>query len=264
MMASSTDKSLPVGFSICNLLNPSQRQNDLIQESKEKTENSINKPESPDCSQSTSPSTPESTFDPLQSMTAGLQLPLIGNMSNNSQMLMLAAATANNNHQNPLLQLNSNNNNPYGAFSNPNWQNAVNYVTMAMQAQQQIGSSGIPMVNAWDPRFPWLNPYMHKSSQKRKGGQIRFTNEQTDALEHKFDNHKYLSPQERKKLAKSLSLSERQVKTWFQNRRAKWRRIRKDGEDEDEIINGISTARNMTQYEVNSHTSYHQNYGNGI
>ncbi|KAK6032263.1 homeobox domain protein [Ostertagia ostertagi] len=52
---------------------------------------------------------------------------------------------------------------------------------------------------------------MQKTQQKRKGGQIRFTNEQTDALENKFDNHKYLSPQERKKLAKSLSLSERQV-----------------------------------------------------
>ncbi|KAK6765395.1 hypothetical protein RB195_025354 [Necator americanus] len=63
----------------------------------------------------------------------------------------------------------------------------------------------------WDPCISWLYPYMQKTQQKRKGGQIRFTNEQTDALEHKFDSHKYLSPQERKKLAKSLSLSERQV-----------------------------------------------------
>lgn len=34
---------------------------------------------------------------------------------------------------------------------------------------------------------------------------------QTDALEQKFDAHKYLSPQDRKKLAKVLSLSERQA-----------------------------------------------------
>ncbi|CAO4382857.1 unnamed protein product [Caenorhabditis nigoni] len=103
-----------------------------------------------------------------------------------------------------------------------------------------------PIGNMWDPRISWLYPYMNKSPQKRKGGQIRFTNEQTDALEHKFDSHKYLSPQERKKLAKSLSLSERQVKTWFQNRRAKWRRVRKDGEDEDEMPNGAS-ARSLGQ-----------------
>lgn len=67
------------------------------------------------------------------------------------------------------------------------------------------------MLLGWDPRLPWLYPYLQKTQQKRKGGQIRFTNEQTDALEQKFDSHKYLSPQERKKLAKSLSLSERQV-----------------------------------------------------
>ncbi|EGT43921.1 hypothetical protein CAEBREN_29205 [Caenorhabditis brenneri] len=113
------------------------------------------------------------------------------------------------------------------------------------------------MSNMWDPRLTWLYPYMSKSPQKRKGGQIRFTNEQTDALEHKFDSNKYLSPQERKKLAKSLSLSERQVKTWFQNRRAKWRRVRKDGEDEDEMPNGAS-ARSLGQLEM-SNPYYHNN-----
>jgi homeobox protein HEX len=66
-------------------------------------------------------------------------------------------------------------------------------------------------IAGWDPRLPWLYPYLQKTQQKRKGGQIRFTNEQTDSLEQKFDSHKYLSPQERKKLAKSLGLSERQV-----------------------------------------------------
>ncbi|KJH40350.1 homeobox domain protein [Dictyocaulus viviparus] len=63
----------------------------------------------------------------------------------------------------------------------------------------------------WDPCMSWLYPYLQKTQQKRKGGQIRFTNEQTDALEKKFYSHKYLNPQERKKLAKSLCLSERQV-----------------------------------------------------
>ena len=84
----------------------------------------------------------------------------------------------------------------------------------------------------WDPRLPWLYPYLQKAAQKRKGGQIRFSNDQTHSLERKFETQKYLSPQERKKLAKTLHLSERQVKTWFQNRRAKWRRIRKDGDEE--------------------------------
>ncbi|XP_023935222.2 hematopoietically-expressed homeobox protein hhex-like [Bicyclus anynana] len=59
---------------------------------------------------------------------------------------------------------------------------------------------------------------------RRKGGQVRFSAAQTGALERRFNASKYLSPDERRALAASLRLSDRQVKTWFQNRRAKWRR----------------------------------------
>ncbi|GMT05853.1 hypothetical protein PENTCL1PPCAC_28027, partial [Pristionchus entomophagus] len=103
-------------------------------------------------------------------------------------------------------------------------------------AQLPGGGPLIPGGLPWEASLPaWYMPFPTKSSShRRKGGQIRFTNEQTDALEQKFDNHKYLSPQDRKKLAKVLSLSERQVKTWFQNRRAKWRRTGKEGDEEDQ------------------------------
>lgn len=57
----------------------------------------------------------------------------------------------------------------------------------------------------------WWGPIMQRPLHKRKGGQVRFSNEQTIDLEKKFDNQKYLSPQERKKLAKKLELTERQV-----------------------------------------------------
>ncbi|XP_067286287.1 hematopoietically-expressed homeobox protein hhex [Pseudorasbora parva] len=85
-------------------------------------------------------------------------------------------------------------------------------------------------------------PFIQRPLHKRKGGQVRFSNDQTIELEKKFETQKYLSPPERKRLAKMLQLSERQVKTWFQNRRAKWRRLkqenpasgRRDAEDSGE------------------------------
>ncbi|XP_045454567.1 hematopoietically-expressed homeobox protein hhex-like [Melitaea cinxia] len=66
---------------------------------------------------------------------------------------------------------------------------------------------------------------------RRKGGQVRFSAAQTGALERRFGASKYLSPDERRALAVSLRLSDRQVKTWFQNRRAKWRRTTPESAD---------------------------------
>uniref|UniRef100_A0AAF5PJ89 Homeobox domain-containing protein n=2 Tax=Wuchereria bancrofti TaxID=6293 RepID=A0AAF5PJ89_WUCBA len=145
------------------------------------------------------------------------------------------------------------------SFSFPEWYQAVNYVNMTSQhLGHQIShtnSEHYPVIIEWGPQLPWLQPYMQKSQLKRKGGQIRFTNEQTDALEQKFGNHKYLSSQERKKLARSLQLSERQVKTWFQNRRAKWRRIRKD-EEEEIRLDIIHPVPQLVPYAHQQHHSF--------
>ncbi|KAH9487647.1 hypothetical protein Btru_070246 [Bulinus truncatus] len=99
---------------------------------------------------------------------------------------------------------------------------------------------------------PWhiWNPFLQRPLHKRKGGQVRFSNDQTVELEKKFEGHKYLSPPERKKLAKSLQLTERQVKTWFQNRRAKWRRLKQESpsvesssqnDQEDKVFSSFSS-----------------------
>lgn len=66
-----------------------------------------------------------------------------------------------------------------------------------------------------------------KSSQsagKPRRARTAFTYEQLVALENKFKTTRYLSVCERLNLALSLSLTETQVKIWFQNRRTKWKK----------------------------------------
>ncbi|XP_017353360.1 NK1 transcription factor-related protein 2 [Cebus imitator] len=59
---------------------------------------------------------------------------------------------------------------------------------------------------------------------KPRRARTAFTYEQLVALENKFRATRYLSVCERLNLALSLSLTETQVKIWFQNRRTKWKK----------------------------------------
>lgn len=63
----------------------------------------------------------------------------------------------------------------------------------------------------------------HGSARPRRA-RTAFTYEQLVALESKFRATRYLSVCERLNLALALSLTETQVKIWFQNRRTKWKK----------------------------------------
>ncbi|KAF6023033.1 hypothetical protein EB796_018675 [Bugula neritina] len=59
-----------------------------------------------------------------------------------------------------------------------------------------------------------------KYSRRRKARTV-FSDKQLEGLEKKFKTQRYLSTPERIELANQLTLSDTQVKTWFQNRRMK-------------------------------------------
>ncbi|XP_058814037.1 hematopoietically-expressed homeobox protein Hhex [Topomyia yanbarensis] len=100
----------------------------------------------------------------------------------------------------------------------------------------------------YPPHYSYLLP---PCGSKRKGGQVRFTPQQTQSLERRFSNHKYLSPEDRRHLAVQLKLSDRQVKTWFQNRRAKWRRANNGGHTSDSPVDlGADANKNENHTSV--------------
>lgn len=63
--------------------------------------------------------------------------------------------------------------------------------------------------------------YLISKARRRR---TAFTSSQLKSLEQKFRDKKYLTISERNNLAASLRLTDTQVKTWFQNRRTKWKK----------------------------------------
>nr|XP_046209731.1 T-cell leukemia homeobox protein 1-like isoform X2 [Oncorhynchus gorbuscha] len=101
------------------------------------------------------------------------------------------------------------------------------------------GMSTIPgsMNNLTGFTFPWMesnrrytkdrftgHPYQNRTPPKKKKPRTSFTRLQICELEKRFHRQKYLASAERAALAKALKMTDAQVKTWFQNRRTKWRR----------------------------------------
>ncbi|ERE78713.1 barH-like 2 homeobox protein [Cricetulus griseus] len=64
----------------------------------------------------------------------------------------------------------------------------------------------------------------NRTPPKKKKPRTSFTRLQICELEKRFHRQKYLASAERAALAKALKMTDAQVKTWFQNRRTKWRR----------------------------------------
>ncbi|KAI6182124.1 T-cell leukemia homeobox protein 2 [Aphelenchoides bicaudatus] len=68
------------------------------------------------------------------------------------------------------------------------------------------------------------HPYQNRTPATHKKPRTSFTKKQVAILEARFKDQKYLASVERALLANQLEMTDAQVKTWWQNRRTKWRR----------------------------------------
>ncbi|KFO28960.1 Homeobox protein EMX2 [Fukomys damarensis] len=113
----------------------------------------------------------------------------------------------------------------------------------------------LPLCRQRDPStfYPWLihryrylghrfqgndtspESFLLHNALARKPKRIRtaFSPSQLLRLEHAFEKNHYVVGAERKQLAHSLSLTETQVKVWFQNRRTKFKRQKLEEEGSD-------------------------------
>ncbi|XP_058508830.1 homeobox protein Hox-B4a [Solea solea] len=81
--------------------------------------------------------------------------------------------------------------------------------------------------------YPWMkkvhvnivNPNWTGGEPKRS--RTAYTRQQVLELEKEFHYNRYLTRRRRVEIAHTLSLSERQIKIWFQNRRMKWKKDHK-------------------------------------
>ncbi|KAG0499065.1 hypothetical protein HPP92_003756 [Vanilla planifolia] len=77
-----------------------------------------------------------------------------------------------------------------------------------------------------DFRFLFPSLTGRAAAQRQKGGggtrkKLKLSKEQTTLLEETFEKHSALNGAQKRELAEKLSLRQRQVEVWFQNRRAR-------------------------------------------
>lgn len=89
---------------------------------------------------------------------------------------------------------------------------------------------------------PYTNLRRRRRLSRKKKQRPLFSQQQVQTMEDEFTKHRYINESKRAELSSELGLTETQVKTWFQNRRTKWRK-----EIKEEVATTVAQAN---KYEI--------------
>ncbi|XP_018784544.1 PREDICTED: homeotic protein empty spiracles [Bactrocera latifrons] len=128
---------------------------------------------------------------------------------------------------------------------------------------------GPHMIRDSYPLYPWLlsrhgrifphrfpGNFLLQPFRKPKRVRTAFSPTQLLKLEHAFESNHYVVGAERKQLAQGLSLTETQVKVWFQNRRTKHKRMQQEGDSDSKSQKGSQAGDNDANKNDSSQNSF--------
>ncbi|XP_054453938.1 T-cell leukemia homeobox protein 2 isoform X6 [Anoplopoma fimbria] len=101
---------------------------------------------------------------------------------------------------------------------------SANFTFPWMESSRRFAKDRLTALSPFSVTRRIGHPYQNRTPPKRKKPRTSFSRVQICELEKRFHRQKYLASAERATLAKALKMTDAQVKTWFQNRRTKWRR----------------------------------------